>query len=100
VLVGIDYPRRRMVLPAQRFGEEAQQFSREPRICRSWVLNVFDSALEVFTKADLPQSWAATQNNLGTALKELGTRSFGEGVASCSKSPLPLFASPSRSGPG
>jgi len=27
----------------------------------------FRSALEVFTKADLPQSWALTQNNLGGA---------------------------------
>ena len=30
------------------------------------------------TKADLPQSWAMTQNNLGIALYELGTRSGGE----------------------
>jgi hypothetical protein len=36
------------------------------------------SALEVYTKADLPQGWAATQNNLGAALWELGTRSGGE----------------------
>ena len=36
------------------------------------------SALEVRTRADLPQDWATTQNNLGDALKELGTRSAGE----------------------
>ena len=38
----------------------------------------YRSALEVYTKADLPQDWAMTQNNLGTALQELGTRSGGE----------------------
>jgi tetratricopeptide (TPR) repeat protein len=38
----------------------------------------FRSALEIFTKADLPQPWAQTQNNLGAALYELGTRSGGE----------------------
>ena len=36
---------------------------------------VYRSALEVYTKADLPQDWARTQNNLGTALKELGKHS-------------------------
>ena len=30
------------------------------------------------TKTDLPQDWATTQNNLGNALAELGTRSAGE----------------------
>jgi hypothetical protein len=39
VLVGIDYPRRRMVLPAQRFGEEALSgryaaFSRQKEVDR------------------------------------------------------------------
>jgi tetratricopeptide (TPR) repeat protein len=31
-----------------------------------------------FTKADLPQDWAMTLNNLGTALQALGTLSGGE----------------------
>ena len=35
----------------------------------------FQSALEVYTKADLPQDWARTQNNLGLALHDLATRS-------------------------
>ena len=35
------------------------------------------SALEVRTKADLPQGWALTQNNLSTALREL-KRAVGE----------------------
>jgi hypothetical protein len=34
--------------------------------------------LEVRTREQLPQAWAETQNNLGDALKELGTRSSGE----------------------
>jgi tetratricopeptide (TPR) repeat protein len=36
------------------------------------------SALEVRTKADLPQDWAMTQSNLGAALYELGIRSRAE----------------------
>jgi tetratricopeptide (TPR) repeat protein len=36
------------------------------------------SALEVRTRADLPQPWAQTQNNLGNALRELGARSGAE----------------------
>ena len=39
----------------------------------------YQSALEVYTKADLPQGWARTQNNLGLALQDLGTRSGGGG---------------------
>jgi len=35
-------------------------------------------ALEVYTRAALPQDWAATQNNLGVALRELGTRLGGK----------------------
>ena len=38
----------------------------------------YRAALEVFTRAELPQQWAMTQNNLGNALQELGTRSDGE----------------------
>jgi tetratricopeptide (TPR) repeat protein len=38
----------------------------------------YRSALEVYTKADLPQDWAGTQNNLGATLWELGKRSGGE----------------------
>src|SRR5208282_5247433 len=42
------------------------------------ALAAYRSALEVRIRADLPQDWAAAQNNLGNALKELGTRSVGE----------------------
>ena len=38
----------------------------------------YRSALEVYTRVDLPQDWAETQSNLGDALKELGTRSTAE----------------------
>ncbi len=34
--------------------------------------------LQVYTRAQLPQQWAATQNNLGTVLSDLGTRTGGE----------------------
>ena len=34
-------------------------------------------ALAVQTRDDLPQDWAATQNNLGTALARLGERQGG-----------------------
>jgi len=38
----------------------------------------YRSALEVYTKADLPQGWAMTQNNLGAALWDLGSQLEGE----------------------
>jgi tetratricopeptide (TPR) repeat protein len=38
----------------------------------------YRSALEVRTKADLPQDWAQTQNNLGAALRDLGRQLEGE----------------------
>ena len=49
-------------------GEEGRKLLRD-------AVAVFRSALEVYTRVDLPQDWAWTQNNLGTALRELGTRS-------------------------
>ena len=38
----------------------------------------YEKALEVYTWAQLPQDWARTQNNLGSALSELGIRMRGE----------------------
>jgi hypothetical protein len=38
----------------------------------------YRSALEVRTRADLPQDWGTTQNNLGAALKFLGQHSGAE----------------------
>jgi tetratricopeptide (TPR) repeat protein len=40
-------------------------------------VEAYRAALEVRTKADLPQDWASTQNNLGTALSDQGERSSG-----------------------
>jgi hypothetical protein len=42
------------------------------------AVSAYRSALEVYTQDDLPQDWADTQNNLGNALSEPGTRSGGE----------------------
>jgi tetratricopeptide (TPR) repeat protein len=42
------------------------------------AVSAYRSALEVYTREQLPQDWAETQNGLGTALLDLGTRSGGE----------------------
>jgi tetratricopeptide (TPR) repeat protein len=39
------------------------------------AVEAYRAALEVRTKADLPQDWAATQDNLGLALSDQGERS-------------------------
>ena len=44
-------------------------------------MQAYRSALEVYTKADLPQNWAATQNNLGNALRNEGERADGDKAA-------------------
>ena len=41
------------------------------------AVTAYRSALEVFTKADLPQGWAMTQNNLGGALGNQAARTEG-----------------------
>jgi len=41
------------------------------------AVQAYRAALEVRTKADLPQDWAGTQNNLGNALLDQGERSSG-----------------------
>ena len=38
----------------------------------------YRAALTVYTKAQLPQQWATTQNNLGTVLHKQGIRTGGE----------------------
>ena len=37
-------------------------------------MEAYRQALTVRTRDDLPQDWATTQNNLGTALQGLGER--------------------------
>ena len=38
----------------------------------------YRAALEVYTREQLPQQWATTQNNLGNVLRDLGERASGE----------------------
>jgi hypothetical protein len=52
-------------------GEEGRKLLAE-------ALATYRSALEVCTKADLPQAWAAIQNNLGDTLFDLGIHLGGE----------------------
>ncbi len=42
------------------------------------AIQAYRQALDVRTRPDLPQDWAMTQNNLGSALAEQGTRTGGE----------------------
>jgi tetratricopeptide (TPR) repeat protein len=42
------------------------------------AVEAYRSALEIFTRQELPQDWVATQNKLGTALKDQGTRTSGQ----------------------
>jgi hypothetical protein len=44
-------------------------------------VQAYRSAFEVFTRDDLPQSWARTQNNLGGALVDEGERAGGDQAA-------------------
>jgi hypothetical protein len=38
------------------------------------AVTAYRAALEEYTRARVPLDWAATQNNLGNALHDLGTR--------------------------
>ena len=40
-------------------------------------MEAYRQALTVYTRDDLPQYWATTQNNLGIALRALGERQGG-----------------------
>jgi len=42
------------------------------------AIQAYRQALEVYTRTDLPQDWAMTQNNLGIALVHQGVRTAGE----------------------
>ncbi len=55
-------------LGKRRGGEEGRKLLEQ-------AVAAYRSALEVYTKADLPQDWAQTQNNLDIALEELAKRS-------------------------
>ena len=40
-------------------------------------MSAYRSALEVYTREQLPQNWALTQNNLGNALRDQADRTEG-----------------------
>ena len=52
-------------------GADIQKFLDE-------AVAAYRDALTVYTKEQLPQDWAATQNNLGNVLGDQGTRTGGE----------------------
>ena len=52
-------------------GEDSQKFLRKS-------VAAYRDALTVYTKEQLPQDWAMTQNNLGNVLGNQGTRTSGE----------------------
>jgi tetratricopeptide (TPR) repeat protein len=42
------------------------------------AVTAYRNALQVYTREQLPQDWARTQNNLGLALKDQGISTGGE----------------------
>ena len=52
-------------------GADIQKFLGE-------AVQAYRAALTVYTQAELPRQWAATQNNLGATLSDQGTRTGGE----------------------
>ena len=63
--------------------------------------NICQETLALNPRGKSPQSWGATQNILGVALQEIGTRAVAQKkAANCSKRRSPLIAPPWRSGPG
>jgi tetratricopeptide (TPR) repeat protein len=57
------------------------------------AVQAFRSALEVLTKADLPQDWATTQNSLGNALRDEGERAGGDQAAALLDQAVQAFRS-------
>ena len=71
-------PRRRTIwasvlrdLGERESGEQGAQYLEQS-------VAAYRAALEVRTREQLPQDWAATQNNLGNVLADLGERASGE----------------------
>ncbi len=59
------------------FQSRAQRLATPQADLRA-AITAYRAALEVYTRDDLPQDWAMTQNNLGNALRTLGERTTGE----------------------
>ena len=60
---------------------EPHEHAGDLRECAEYVAQsvaAFRAALEVFTREQLPQQWAMTQNNLGAVLRDLGERASEE----------------------
>ena len=58
---------------APRSGERSERRTSAQYLEQS--VAAYRAALEVYTREQLPQDWATTQNNLGIALRDLGGRS-------------------------
>ena len=85
--------RGEVIEPASLWDLGTRSGGEEGRKRLTEAIAAYRSALEVYTKADVPQDWAATQNNLGNALRDLGTRSGGqEGRKLLAEAPRPSEA--------
>ena len=64
------------------------------------AVKAFHQALEVYTREQLPQDWAMTQNNLGVALRRPGhSHRRGGGARTCWRRPSPPTARPWKCAP-
>jgi tetratricopeptide (TPR) repeat protein len=62
--------------------EEAERVSEDKAAALlDQAVQAYRRALEVYTRADLPRYWAATQNNLGIALMHEGDHASGDKAA-------------------
>jgi hypothetical protein len=69
-------PKEVLKLAAEMCAEQGDQ--ERLQMVRDKLVAAYRSASEVGTKADLPQEWAQTQNNLGAAPLTLGDQLEGE----------------------
>ncbi len=67
--------RRRRAISASRFGRLGERESGTARL--EEAVAAYRAALEEWTRERVPLDWAATQNNLGNALRTLGERESG-----------------------
>jgi hypothetical protein len=69
--VGMALARSQVELGIRTEGETSRQLLAQ-------AVTTYRSALTVYTREQLPQDWAMTQNNLGLALQNQSTRTAGE----------------------
>ena len=74
-----NYGNARLELGVRTTGEEAVPSLAVPSLKEAKAY--FENALQVFTREQLPQDWAATENSLGLALGDLAGRSEGSQAA-------------------